>query len=289
MSLTLQAIDFGIGIAPYSDVSGLRLLDQQNQTCAGGSTMKRTLLAVAAAVAMLMCVQSLRANTVISTINGYYDVDGYDTPSLHISNTTLANLGTAYDFTNVTLTLTGYQGANTGVVQSTSISDIASGATGVEIWGGGLGSGTGLFAYDYDDSISGGPCLNPDPAGNPMGPSNGVAGTSDGLCGQPGNFYVTFQATLSGTGIYNGATIFSQFSPNTNASGGFVGWEGLDQLGYSETVFDSHSNGGPNGVLANIYIGTPPPISTPEPATVTLSLLGAGLFTLLGVGRKCFG
>ena len=244
--------------------------------------MKKTLVAVAGAVAMLMCVQSLRADTVISTINGYYDVDGYDTPSLHISNTTLANLGTAYDFTNATLTLTGYQGDNTGVVQSTSIADIASGGTGVEVWGGGLGSGTGLFAYDYDDSDGGHTCGFPDPAGN----DQNVNAT---LCGQPGNFYVTFQATLSGVGADNGLTIFSQFSPTFNASGGFVGWEGLDQLGYSETVFDSHSSGGPNGVLANIYIGTPPPISTPEPATVTLSLLGAGLFTLLGVGRKCFG
>ena len=138
--------------------------------------MRNAFLAVAGAVAMLLCAQSLRANTVISTINGYYDVDEYDTPSLHISNSTLTNLGTAYTFTNASLLLTAYQGDNTGHTNSTSIADIASGATSVLVWNGALGGGTGLFAYDYDDTDGGHTCLTPDPAGNNQ--FFGVPGTS---------------------------------------------------------------------------------------------------------------
>ena len=235
-------------------------------------TRTKTLFAVLGGLALLMFARAAAAGpTLVSTINGYYDYDYYDTPSLHISNTT------AYDFTNVTLTLTGYQGVNAGVVQSISLSNITAGSTDILVWGF-FGPETGLFSYDYDDTAPGtSACLAPDPAGNNMGPSY-VAGTVSSLCGIPGNFYVTL------TAMWNGQPIYSQFSPNTNATGGFVGWEGLDQDGYSETSYDSHSNGGPNGVLANIYVGTPPPLNTPEPGTFVL--LGSGLFGLLGVAKR---
>lgn len=235
--------------------------------------MKRfkTLFVGVAGFALLMLARTATAGpTLVSTINGYYDVDAYDTPSLHISNTT------AFAFTGVTLTFTGYQGANNGVVETFNLGTIAAGSTSILTWGY-FGTGTGLESYDYDDTDGGSPCLASDPAGNGQGPSY-APGTSSSLCGQPGNFYVTLK------GMWNGKSIYSQFSPNTNATGGFVGWEGLDQDGYSETMYDSHSNGGPNGVLANIYVGTPPPLTTPEPGTIVLLLTGA--VGLLGVARR---
>jgi hypothetical protein len=41
--------------------------------------------------------------------------------------------------------------------------------------------------------------------------------------------------------------------------------------GNSETNYDSHSNGGPNGVLADIFAGTPPSVGgVPEPSSIVL-------------------
>src|ERR1700733_15307142 len=108
--------------------------------------MNRVLLLVVLAGAVT--VQRSAAAS-ISTINGYYDLDSFDTPSLHISDTT------AFDFTNVVLTLTGYQGLNKGVSQSVSLANIAAGSTAILIWGSIPGTnhlpGPGnLFASDYD-------------------------------------------------------------------------------------------------------------------------------------------
>ncbi len=227
--------------------------------------MRKTAMYVAGVIALASVPEFAQAAQ-IAQIQGYYDVDAYDTPSLSIQNTS------AYAFTNVSIMLTGYQGVNNGKTASESLPDIAANSNLELIWGSGC-NGTGpcagantttisttsrtitgdstLFSYDYDDSAPGtGPC--------PPSPING------GLCGQPGNFYVTLTAT------WNGKSVYSQFGPDNtitpgNAAGTYVAFLGLTPSGLAEDpTYDSHSAGGPNGVLAYIYEGTPPAV--PEPS-----------------------
>lgn len=120
-----------------------------------------------------------------------------------------------------------------------------------------------LASYDYDDTYPG------------TGYTNPGCMINANLCALVGNFSVTFTAKISG-GIYNGDPVFAVFSPTTNYTGGFVGWEGLDPTGLSETSYDQHS-GTFSGTMAIIQIGTPPPI--PEPSTWAMMLIG---FTGLG-------
>jgi LPXTG-motif cell wall-anchored protein len=61
---------------------------------------------------------------------------------------------------------------------------------------------------------------------------------------------------------------------HTNATGGFVGWEGLDPNGFSENpLYDVHT-GSLTDTLTNISLGTPP-TAVPGP------IVGAGLPGLL--------
>jgi hypothetical protein len=138
--------------------------------------------------------------------------------------------------------------------------DIAANSDSNFIWNDPTTAGN-LFSYDYDDSFGGGgPC--------PPNPIN------SGLCNNVGNFEVVF------TAMWNGQAVFSVFSPTTNATGGFVGWEGLNPDGLSEDPnYDVH-NGSLTGTLAYIDIGTP----TPEPGT--LALLSASLAAFAFARRR---
>ncbi len=251
--------------------------------------------------------------TLVSTIYGVYDSTGctsnpsaclspaqgqplatnvatnggatYDTPSLFINN------NTAFAFSNVVITLDAYQGINKGsvtVIPSGTIpgNTIAAntlyalnwsafgGGTGNPVPGSGSNTSANLFTYDYDDYYGGN-------SGNPACGAQGF-----GYCESPGNFDVTFTATWDNGGA--GTPIFAQFSPDNtqgpgNVAGKFVGWQGLDPTGLAETTYDNHS-GTVAGVLADIYVGTPPPPPVPEPAS--LLLLGAGLGALGLVRRR---
>ena len=201
--------------------------------------------------------------TTVATIVGAYDKDAYDTPELDLTNSSGGQL------INAQMVLKGYQPGtnNFGVTQTVPLSySFLDGTTTDIVWGqipgfanqpnvGPLGN---LASYDYDDE------------GSPIISNPGCI-VNASLCALVGNFSVTFTATVSG-GTFNGAPVFSVFSPTTNFTGGFVGWEGLDPTGLSETTFDQHS-GSFSGTMAIIQIGRPP---VPEPSTWAMMLIGVG-------------
>jgi hypothetical protein len=217
--------------------------------------------ALAAAGALALSTQAQALKTVVSTIDGCYDCGVYDTPSLTFHNT---SGGT---FTNASILLQGYQALNSGVSATVNLGTLATGDTQI-FWGSlpGVPSSTtpgNLTAYDYDDEWGN------TPAGYTGG---GLCVINAGLCSDVGNFRVIFNAKISG-GAFDGQAITSVFSPNSNFSGGFVGWEGLNQTGISETAqFDVH-NGTFSGTLAQITLGT---TTVPETSTWAMMLIGFG-------------
>lgn len=217
--------------------------------------MSKTLLTLIAGSLALAASSAAQAH--VATISGGYDLHSYDTPELLFNNTS------SFDFTGVQMVLTGYQGINNGKTNTIALPNITAGTTYDLIWTS-LPAQAPLFLNDYDDSTPGtAPC--------PPSPINAS------LCGDPGNFVVTLTAT------WNGQAIFSQFSPASNATGGFVPWEGLNAAGISEDPCCDVHSGSVTGTLAYIDVGTPPPL--PEPAS--LAILGVGLLGLgIAVRRK---
>jgi hypothetical protein len=232
--------------------------------------MKAGTIVSMSALAALAILAPVDAHaTTIATIDGCYDCAVYDTPTLTFHNTSGGS------FVNAQMVLTPYQPGtlNFAVAPLTvNLGTLLAGDTNYN-WSGPTVPGN-LTAYDYDDEWG----------NTPGGYTNPNCVVGGGLCSVVGNFSVTFTATVSG-GAFDLQPVFSVFSPTVNKTGGFIGWEGLDPTGLSETVYDQHngSTSTVNGTLASIDLGTPP-ASVPEPGT--LSLLGIGGVALFRRFRK---
>jgi hypothetical protein len=209
---------------------------------------------------------SASADTV-ATINGCYDCLAFDTIGLQIDNTTGGTLQ------NSQLQLQGYQGLNNGLTATVNLGNLGAGLS-TFIWGSlpgvpGALTPFSLTAGDYDDQFVGTNHILPNSGATANCGGTCVAGGNPTFYAQVGNFQVTFTATVK-DGQFDGQPVFSQFTPSSNATGGFVPFEGLDVNGFSDQPCCDIHSGGITNDLANIDLGLPP-VGVPAP------VVGAGL------------
>ena len=173
---------------------------------------------------------------------GYTDGGGANVPQSgsDIAYITITNTGAAA-FTNVTLSGTKYQDYTT--TDTVALPDIAAGTT--------------LASSSFDLPFS--------EAQYSYGNGNDVDE------GELGNFSLLFSA------LQNGQAVTATFSPTTNASGGFVGFEGYDARGNASdgefnvtTLATIPATVAPHGLPA-----------VPEPSQ--FAGMGLGLFSLAGL------
>jgi hypothetical protein len=260
MAIALDWEAEGVGYRPHSDAPW------------GAWALRVAFAVIACGVLLIGGSANAGGQTQVATISGCYDCLGqFDTPTLVFNNSTGGTLD------NAQMVLTGYQADNNGITETVALGNLGAGPSQFN-WGsipganGGLTPGN-LTAGDYDDEFINTNKIINDPT---CGGGGCVVGGGPQWYAQVGNFNVVFTATVSG-GQYNGDKVYSVFSPTTNATGGFVAWEGLNAAGFSEQPCCDVHSGTVTGDLANIYLGTPPVGGAPEPSTWAMLLLGVGV------------
>ena len=157
----------------------------------------------------------------------------YSTQSADNTELTISNT-TTFAFTNVVLSGTGTSGTINGVTGSKNLVNVAGSSSTFYVFDTTSSSGSAsVFHSDFDDTFSGA---------------------------------VTYTLSFN----WNGSAVTATFSPDTNATGGFLGFLGNNAAGNESDPSISST------VVANLSS------SVPEPAAIQLMLL-----MLAGTGALC--